>query len=609
MNVLLLLLVSGAVLYLAARWYGQLVARWVGEDTTRPTPATTMTDGRDYVPTNPNVLFAHHFSAIAGAGPIVGPTLAILYGYLPVWLWVLVGGVLIGAVHDFTTLFLSLRERGRSMAEIARATLGERGFALFIAFASVMIILVTSAFLSMTAMSLTSKVPLTAGLGLLEGQRLLHTVTEDGVVKGVIGGIASSSVIVITLFAPLLGWLLYRRRMNTWLGYLLAIVVGIVSILIGLQWPVMLDPKLWMLIMSAYVLVAAGVPIWCILQPRDFINVQILYAGILAMVLGLVVGGAGHLQMTFPVSAVPDGVARVGALWPMLFITVACGAISGFHALVATGTTSKQMAKEGHARLIGFNGMLLESLLAVGVLLVIGSSLPREMYLGIVWPAPESGASSNPILAFSLAFGRLLDGTLHLPTAYGTVFGILLIEGFVITTLDVAVRLNRYLFEELWAILCKEKTPAVLRCPWFNSLLSVGLMLLFAWTNAFTMLWPLFATGNQMLAALSLIAVSTWLLTRHRQAWFTLLPAAFMIVTTIASLAIQFGKFYAALSPIFKDAPAAIFAKPSFGITLLLAVDVLMLGLSVGVAALAVGAIARYRAQRAVAPPAEPALR
>ncbi|HOF88925.1 MAG TPA: carbon starvation CstA family protein, partial [Armatimonadota bacterium] len=346
MNVLVLLLISGAIFIVAARLYGRLVARWVGEDVNRPTPATTMTDGCDYVPTNPNVVFAHHFSAIAGAGPIVGPTMAILYGVLPVWLWVVVGGVLIGAVHDFTTLFISLRERGRSMAEIARTTLGDRGFLLFICFATVMIILVTSAFLAMTATALTSFVPLTL-LKLPPDQHLLRTVTDGGVVKGAIGGIASTSVVIITLFAPVLGWLLFKRKLTPWVGYPLALLVSFASIWIGVHWPITLDPKVWMVIMTVYVLFAAGLPIWLVLQPRDFINVQVLYAGILAMVVGLVIGGAQHLQVTFPAMAVAQGTAQLGALWPMLFITVACGAISGFHALVATGTTAKQVARHG----------------------------------------------------------------------------------------------------------------------------------------------------------------------------------------------------------------------------------------------------------------------
>ncbi len=601
MNVLLLLLISGAIFLVAAWVYGRLVARWIGEDPARATPATTMTDGRDYVPTNPNVLFAHHFSAIAGAGPIVGPTMAILYGVLPVWLWIVVGGVLIGAVHDFTTLFISLRERGRSMAEIARTTLGDRGFLLFICFATVMIILVTSAFMAMTSNALTSMLPLSM-LGLQPDQHLLHTVRDGGVEKGVIGGIASTSVIIITLFAPLLGWLLFRKKMSPWIGYPLALGISALSIWAGLHWPITLDPKVWMVIMTVYVLFAAGVPVWLVLQPRDFINVQILYAGILAMVVGLAIGGAQHMTVTFPALAVSQGTANLGMLWPMLFITVACGAISGFHALVATGTTAKQLAKEGHARAIGFNGMLLESLLAVAVVLVVGAVLSHENYMKIVWPAaPGVG---NPIPAFSLALGTLLDRTMGIPTAYGTVFGILLIEGFVITTLDVAVRLNRYLFEELWTLLFKGRVPALLRWPWFNAALSAALMLLFAWYNAFKALWPLFATGNQMLAALSLIAVSAWLLTRRRQAWFTLVPAAFMICTTVASLLIQLMKYLQALF-----ASPGVLLQPAMRGTLLLCVtDLLLLGLSVSMVILAIRAIARFRTQPVAPAPAETTL-
>jgi carbon starvation protein len=595
MNVLVILLISAVTFWLAARFYGRCVAHWLGETPARPTPAVELADGRDYVPTNTNVLFAHHFSAIAGAGPIVGPTLALLYGYLPVWLWILLGGILVGAVHDFATLFVSLRERGRSMAEVARTTLGTRGFALFLGFAIVMIVLVTSAFLSMTAMSLTSMAPLSV-LGLAPDQHLLRTVVVDGVAKGVIGGIASTSVILITLCAPLLGWLLYRRRLRTGWEYLLAIGISVGSIAAGLLWPITLAPQTWMLIIAGYVLFAAGVPVWLVLQPRDFINVQILYAGILALVVGLVVGGAQGMSVHFPALALADGQAKQGALWPMLFITVACGAISGFHALVATGTTAKQLAEEGHARRIGFNGMLLESLLAVCVLLAVGTALARPDYLQIVFPDPASGVKSNPILAFSLSLGLLLNQALGLPVPHCTVFGILLVEGFVVTTLDAAVRLNRYLFEELWPIVCRGRVPALLRWPWFNAALSVVLMLTLAWNNAFTVLWPLFATGNQMLAALSLIAVSAWLLNRQRQAWFTLLPALFMIATTLAALLVQFAKFWTTLSPVLAATPAQALAPAYLGTTLLLLVDLLMLGLSVGVVTLAARACGRIKA-------------
>jgi carbon starvation protein len=330
MNVLYLLLLSMAILYLASRFYGRLVSRWLGEDSNRPTPAVELNDGRDYAPANSNVLFGHHFATIAGAGPIVGPTLAVLYGYLPVWLWIIIGGVLFGAVHDFSTLFVSLRERGRSIAEIARGTLGDRGFALFIGFAAVMIILVTSAFLAMTAMSLTSMETLQT-LGLEPGQRLLRVDPASG--KAIIGGIASTSVIVITVLAPLLGWLLYRRRIHALLGYALAIVICLGAIALGFRFPVTLSPQVWMIVISVYVLFAAGVPVWIILQPRDFVNVQILYAGIIAMLVGLVVGGAFQgMTLQMPPLAIGEGTARMGLLWPMLFITVACGAISRFRA-------------------------------------------------------------------------------------------------------------------------------------------------------------------------------------------------------------------------------------------------------------------------------------
>ena len=603
MNVLYLLLLSMAVLYLASRFYGRLVSRWLGEDRDRPTPATEMNDSRDYAPANANVLFGHHFATIAGAGPIVGPTMAVLYGYLPVWLWILIGGVLFGAVHDFSTLFVSLRERGRSIAEIARTTLGDRGFALFIGFASVMIILVTSAFLAMTAMSLTS-MELLETLGLQPGQRLLREVpvtnpeTGQTVVKAVIGGIASTSVIVITALAPLLGWLLYRRRIHAVLGYALAIAICVGGVALGFRFPVTLSPQVWMIVISVYVLFAAGVPVWLILQPRDFINVQILYAGIIAMLVGLLVGGFQGISLQMPPLALGEGAARMGMLWPMLFITVACGAISGFHSLVATGTTSKQLAKEGHARAIGFNGMLLESLMAVCAMLVVAAMLSQGDYLRHVFPT-EAGAKSNPILAFALSVGLLLNQTLSLPTAYGTVFGILLLEGFVVTTLDSAVRLNRYLFEELWPLLFKARTPVFLRWPWFNSALSVALMLLLAWKSAFNYLWPLFATGNQMLAALALIAVSAWLLSRQRQAWFTLLPAGFMIVTTLASLVLMFMKFWNNIFHPNLLLPLEKQQEIRTGALILLPVDIIMFILSLGVVMLASRAIARFHAQAA----------
>jgi len=540
MNVLLIFGIAVCAFWVASRIYSRYLARWLGEDPARPTPAVERNDGRDYVPTRTSVVFAHHFSAIAGAGPILGPTMAILYGFVPAWLWIVLGGGFIGAVHDFTTLFVSMREGGKSMAEVARKTLGNTGFNLFIAFTIFMIVLLTSSFLSATSISLTSLWPLSK-IGVREGETFLRTITRDGIVYGRIGGIASTSVIVITLCSPFLGWLIYKKRLKTILAYLLAAFICVGSVLLGIAHPLTLSSTQWMVIISVYVLFAAGAPVWMILQPRDFINVQILYGGIVLMIASLFSTGFGGLQVSAPGFNLQEGVQNLGLIWPMMFCTIACGAISGFHCLVGGGTTGKQLAKETDARKVGYNAMLLESVLAVCVLLAIGGAMNFADYKSIVWPTDPS-VKSNPILGFSLAAGHLFNQGLGIPVALGTVFGILLVEGFVITTLDTAVRLNRYLFEELWTILFRKPQP-LLRHYWVNSGLSVLLMWLLAFSNAFSTLWPIFGTANQLLAALSLLAVSAWLLFKKRKNTFVLVPAVFMIITTLASLAILLSNY------------------------------------------------------------------
>ncbi|MBN1291539.1 MAG: carbon starvation protein A [Candidatus Latescibacteria bacterium] len=535
MNVLVFLLVAVAAFILASRFYARYIARTIGEDPNHPTPAQSINDGRDYVPTKSYVVFAHHFSSIAGAGPILGPTIAMLYGFMPAWLWIILGGIFIGAVHDFTVLFTSMREGGKSMAAVARKTLGKTGFNLFIMFTILMIVLVTSAFLSATAISLTSLWPL-KNIGVTEGQTFLKTVVKDGVVMGRIGGIASMSVIIITLCSPLLGWLIYKKGLKPWLAHTFALLICVVSVLVGIQFPITFSPGVWMIIISIYVLFAAGWPVWMVLQPRDFINVHILYSGMALMIVSVLISGFGGMTISAPYFNLADGVKHLGLLWPMMFITIACGAISGFHSLVAGGTTGKQLSNECGARNIGYNAMLLESALAVCVLIAIGVGLNFTDYKAIVWPT-EPGVKSNPILGFSLAAGHLFNQGLGIPLALGTVFGILLVEGFVVTTLDTAIRLNRYLFEELWAIVFKEP-PSIVKSYWFNSGLSVLLMWVLAYSNAFSTLWPIFGTANQLLAALGLIAVSAWLLMKGRKYMFALIPAVFMIVTTMASLVI-----------------------------------------------------------------------
>jgi len=533
MNVLWLL--GGAVLAvsLGYRFYSRWIAKVLGEDPERVPPSIAYQDGSDYCPTKSPVVFAHHFASIAGAGPILGPTMALMYGVVPVWLWVIIGGIFIGAVHDYVALFVSMRERGRSIAEVARASLGEGGFALMIAFTIVMIILVTSAFLVASATSLTSLVPLEQ-LKLPASQTILKTVIKNGVSSGQIGGIASTSVIIITLFAPLIGLLMYRLKASLVITVPLAVAVCALSVIVGLWAPVSLTTTHWMLILAVYTFFAAGVPVWMLLQPRDFINVFILYGGVLLLIAGAVGAGLQGVTSNAPAFNLAGGAGApsLGMIWPFLFITVACGAISGFHALVAGGTVAKQVTSEPAARRIGYGGMLLETLLAVGVIIAIAGGISFTEYTELVHPA---SGKSNPILAFALAMSGILHKGLHVPMVFGTVFGILMVEGFVATTLDTAVRINRYLFEELWAIVFTAP-PAWLKSYFFNSGLSVALMLLFAFTNAFGAIWPIFGAANQLLAALTLITLAAWLAANRKKNGFLLLPAVFMMVTTLFSL-------------------------------------------------------------------------
>lgn len=563
MNILVMLLIGLVIYYLGYRFYGRFMSKVFGENDANVTPAHEFADDRDYVPSPLGVAFSHHFASIAGAGPIVGPTVAVLFGIIPVWLWLLFGAVFFGAVHDFTALFTSMREKGRSLAEVARINLGKSGFLLFIGFTTLMIILVTSAFLGLTAASLTSLVPVTNMM--IDGNdTVLKTITgADGVVRAQIGGIASTSVIVLSTCAPFIGWLLYKKNVNAWKVAGLAMVVGLASIVIGVFFPVSLNPKHWMIILSIYVVIAAGAPVWVVLQPRDFMNSFILYAGIIMMAIGVVAGGLQGVTSQAPAFNIAQGDIKLGYIWPFLFITVACGAISGFHSLVAGGTVSKQASKESHARVIGYGAMILEGVLALLVLLTVAGGLDFKTYMSIVWP-DKGGA--NPILAFSLSMGGLLHNALGTPISFGTVFGILMVEGFVVTTLDTAVRLNRYLFEELWAVLFTNP-PAWMKSYLFNAGLSAVLMLWLAWTNTFQMIWPIFGAANQLLAALTLIVVSVWLAYRGKPTMFTVVPAVFMTVTTMAGLVLLLVKTYV----------------PKGNVPLIVA-DLVMLALSVGVA-------------------------
>jgi len=424
--------------------------------------------------------------------------------------------------------------------------------------------------------------------------------------KVVIGGIASMSVVCITAVAPLIGYLYLNRKVAVWKCSLLAVLICAASITVGVFRPIALAPTTWKLLLSGYVLVAAGVPVWIFLQSRDFVNVHILYVGMGALLVTLLVAGlrGGSAGEAIPPLNIAEGVAAKGVIWPTLFITIACGAVSGFHSLCAGGTTCKQITSETAARRIGYYGMLLESFLAVCVIAVLMIGANKMHYLLDVHPGYTAKAypafyaaqglehlpKANWVLGFAMAVGNAVKLAFGLPIAVGALAGMILLEGFLVTTLDTAIRLTRYLIEEIWRTLLGrfdvfaapvapensrrqwgtgEKTPAgaggipitppslpsqpapvlptattgpfrsllkLLRQYWFNSAIAVGLMLAFALTGGQAALWKMFATSNQLLAGMVLALAALWLLRRGKRAWFALIPAAAMLVTTAASL-------------------------------------------------------------------------
>lgn len=534
MNILIFLSVSVLVFFLGYRFYTKYIERLFHASDRNPTPAVSMADGKDYVAGKTVVVFSHHFAAIAGGGPIIGPIVGAIYGIIPAWLWILIGSVFFGAVHDFTSLFVSMREKGKSMPEITGRSMGKIPSILFIVFVIALLFLLTSAFLGITATALSSLISL-KDLKLGVTQTLLQTTTSsNGVTMGHIGGVASTSVVIITIFAPLIGYLLYKKGISGYTAVAIAGLIALSSVLIGINSPIILSREAWMVLVSIYVFFAAATPIWVILQPRGFINSFVLYGGLALLICGVVGAGFKGTAMTAPLTNIEMGTHKLGPMWPMLFIIIACGAISGFHSVVAGGTTSKNIPKESDAKLVGYGGMLLEAILAIIVLLAISSGVLYKSYLHMVFPEVP-GVKANPILAFSLAMGGTVNRAIGIPTFVGAIYGMVMLAGLLTTTLDTAVRLNRYLLEELWRSLLK-KPPRILRSYLFNAGVSVMIMFFLAYRSAFLSLWSIFGSANQLLAALSLTAVSVWLISRGKKAWFTLIPAAFMLITTIASL-------------------------------------------------------------------------
>jgi len=510
------------VLLVAYRWYGTfLVKRVFGVDDASPTPAHTLRDDVDYVPAPAQVLFGHHFASIAGLGPLLGPAIAVVWGWLPALIWIVIGSIFIGAVHDAGCLVASIRNRARSIADVTADVMGHRARTLFLLFA------IFALSLAMGVFVVNISTLFAPGAGAAEGGHVPQAV------------LPSAMLIVIAL---VVGVLHYRVRLPLAPLTVGAFALSLLFIWIGVRLPVTgvagfsLNPERWTYALMLYAFVASMLPVWLLLQPRDYVNSFQLYLGMALLFVGAVVGSP---QMVAP--AVNTSAQGLQPLFPMLFITVACGAVSGFHALVASGTTSKQLSKESHVQPVAYGGMLTEGLLATLALVSVSAgfgSFGEWSSRYADWKSAGTHALSN----FVHGAGVIVSSC-GLPLDLAKVFIATVAVGFALTTLDSGTRLIRYNIQELggaWRL-------SLLQRPLVATAIAVGCIGGFALMRSpdpitgqlkplGSILWQLFGTSNQLLAGLSLLVVSLYLRALGRASAYTAVPMAFMLVVTISAL-------------------------------------------------------------------------
>ncbi|MFQ5483316.1 MAG: carbon starvation protein A [Nitrospinaceae bacterium] len=513
--------------FIGYRYYaGRIDRQVVRPDGHASTPAVGLSDGTDYVPSKPLVLFGHNFASIAGAGPVIGPIVAMHYfGWVLTLIWILLGSVFIGAVHDYLTLMVSVRNQGNSIADISEATMGRRAKAVFAVFLILAMLLVIAVFGVVAAKTLIA-----------QPQMVFPTF----------------AIIPVSM---VLGWAIYNRGLP--LGLCSAVALGLVvlNIVIGFQFPIPLPEAgvmglsplmFWFALLLVYAAAASVLPVQILLQPRDYLSTYILFGSMGLGILALVWVAPG-LNTPAYLGAYSE---VQGPVWPMLFVLVACGAVSGFHSLVAGGTVSKQLANEKQGRLISFGGMLTEGVVAVVTVLMVGG--------GLYWVAPAAGnidmntlgfretlQAGGWIHAFGSGFGNVVSQMLpFLGFTAASMIAVLALNTFVLTTLDTAVRITRFIVQETLGT----QAPA-LGNKYVGTVIVAFLAFLIGATDGWQKIWPIFGATNQLIAAVALFVISAYLVGVKRPTHFTLIPALFMLVTTIGALGWQAFLFLTAPQP------------------------------------------------------------
>ncbi|MFH1347719.1 MAG: carbon starvation protein A [Candidatus Margulisiibacteriota bacterium] len=490
-------------------FYARFIEKKVWQvDFSKKTPAVIKDDGLDYVPAKHwTVLFGHHFASIAGAGPIIGPVIACsLFGWGPALLWIIVGSIFIGGVHDFSALMLSLRHHGATVGHVAESVLSRRSRLVFSSFLWLALILVVAVFAAITAKTM---------------------VAEPRIV------IPSFGIIFI---AVLFGLMIYRWQVNQWQATLVALAMIGYLIYLGLQYPITLDLpnalNLWIVILLAYAYIASILPVNFLLQPRDYLSAFILFFGLALGYLGIFVSTP---KMNAPMFISHQ--SSQGPLWPMMFVIIACGAISGFHSLISSGTTSKQLPRKRAAKRVTFGGMILEGVLSLLAIIAVCAGLQWVGGTpGLVYP--ELMKESGWIVTFGKGFGQLVAPLIG--STLGALIAMFTLNAFVLTTLDSATRITRYITEEMFGDALGIK---LLKNKYLSTLLIVLLAFWLA-MGSWTALWPVFGASNQLIAAMVLLLASVYLFQKRQPSLYTFIPAIFMTITTIGALIYEMFIFF-----------------------------------------------------------------
>ncbi|HIX67089.1 MAG TPA: carbon starvation protein A [Candidatus Anaerostipes excrementavium] len=503
MNSLTIIAIAIAALAAGYILYGRWLAKTWGIDPKAKTPAYEHEDGEDYIPTPKLVVFSHQFSSIAGAGPVTGPIIAAMFGWVPVLLWLIIGGIFFGAVQDFSSLYASVKNEGKSMGVLIEKYIGKTGKKLFLLFAWLFTLLVIAAFTDIVA-------------GTFNG------FTADGAKSSPNAAAASISMLFIVV-AILFGLFTKYVKPNQVMEFVIGIVLLIAMLAVGIAFPLYFDKNVWLGVIMAYLFLASVMPMWLLMQPRDYLSTFLLVGMIIGAVLGVFIA---HPAMNLPAF---NGFEVSGSkLFPTLFITIACGAVSGFHSLVSSGTSSKTIKNEKDMLCVGYGSMMVESLLGVVALVVVGAAA-----VGGKMP------SGTPFQIFSANVAGFLT-LLGIPEHVATCFMTMCVSALALTSLDSVARIGRMSFQELFLGEAADGSDLTgIRKLFANKYFATVITLVFGFLlclGGYNNVWPLFGAANQLLASLVLIAISVFLLTTGRKGWMLYAPMCIMLVVTFTAL-------------------------------------------------------------------------